>query len=164
MSGPGLCQQVERFSFERTHDIDLIRRIATDPHVWSGISDDFSGDPEKWIPPDPKVGWYMVAREKNELLGLWMFVPHSHVCWEVHTCLLPIAYGSTATAAAAAMAEWIFRHTTCERIVTNVPEYNRIALRFAERCGLTQYGFNPQSYRKDGRLWGQYLLGMSKCH
>src|SRR5579859_528465 len=153
MSGPGLCQHVERFAFERTKDLELIKTIVTHPYIWPGVSDDFSPEPEKWQPMDPEVWTYLTVSEAGELLGLWALVPLSTICWEVHTCLLPKAYGSTAIAAAESGVQWVFSRTACKRIVTNVPAYNRLALRFAKACGFTEYGFNPDSYQKEGRLW-----------
>jgi hypothetical protein len=44
-----------------------------------------------------------------------------------------------------------------------VPANNRLALSFAKSCGMTEYGLNPQSFLKDGQLYDQVLLGVSKC-
>jgi RimJ/RimL family protein N-acetyltransferase len=98
----------------------------------------------------------------KELLGLWMFHPQNAVCWEVHTCLLPNAWGERAHIAARALPEWIWQHTPCRRIVTHVPENNRLALRFALKAGMTIFGCNKASYLKHGRLCDQLCLGLSK--
>jgi len=91
-----------------------------------------------------------------------MFHATNAICWEVHTCLLPCAWGERAYIAARALPEWIWRHTPCRRIVTNVPSSNRLALRFALRAGMTIYGCNKASYLKNGRLCDQLCLGLSK--
>ena len=56
-------------TLERSHDIALIKRIATDPHIWPHISDDGSPPPESWQPPDPDICAYIVVRDGGELLG-----------------------------------------------------------------------------------------------
>ena len=33
---------------------------------------------------------------------------------------------------------------------------------FAFEAGMMPYGFNPDSFLKGGRLWGQVLMGVSK--
>lgn len=154
--------------FVETDDEDVIRSIVTHPKVYPHISDDGSPAPDDWK-PNPAVK-YILVFDGCELLGLWAFVPENFVTWNVHTCLLPIAYGRKALEAAKQMAEWVWKNIGCQRVTTNVPEYNRLALRFAERAGMVRFGVNPSSYMKDGKLYDQILLGMSNpagakpCH
>ena len=44
----------------------------------------------------------------------------------------------------------------------SIPEYNRLAIRFADLSGWKQFGFNEKSHMKNGKLWGQILFGISK--
>jgi len=151
-------------SFERSVDYDLIRKILTHEKIWPFISDDFSPSVEQFQPDRHPLIWYVVARdedENNELLGLWMFHPQNMVCWEVHTALLPSCWGARARKAALALPYWIFHNTSCRRIVTNVPDTNRLALHFAMDAGMKIYGVNDASYRKNGRLLDQVCLGIS---
>jgi hypothetical protein len=149
-------------NFEETRDWPLIKRIVTNPKIYPFVSDDFSPVPEQWEPIDSAAAHYVLVRNRDELLGLWAFYEHTPICWQVHTCLLPIAYGERARRAAKEMAQWIWANTKCLRLITEVPERNRLALRFARAAGMTAYGFNPQSYLKGGTLSGVHLLGMSK--
>jgi hypothetical protein len=58
--------------------------------------------------------------------------------------------------------EWIWTHTPCRRIVTNVPEDNRLAYHFAVGAGMRAYGINRASFQKGGRLLDQHCLGISR--
>jgi len=153
--------------FERGFDPALIRAIATHPQVWRHISDDHSPAVDDYLPPDPRHVLYVMVRDiypdsgPEELLGFYLFHPLNSICWEVHTCLLPAAWGPRAQQAGCLITEWIFEHTPCRRIVTNVPVYNRVALAYAKRAGLVEYGRNPASFLKDGKLHDQILLGIS---
>lgn len=147
---------------EPTTDVELIRLAMTHPRIWPAISDDFAPPSERFIPPTGPGILYLAVYEDIEPLGVFMLVQHSVVMWEVHTCLLPIAWGARAAEAAQLAADWMFAHTHCQRIITNVPAGNRLALRFAKRAGMTQYGVNPRSYQKDGHLIDQIMLGISK--
>lgn len=149
-------------TFERTHDAALIRRVLTDPSVYGKISDDGCPPPSEFEVKDTQAACYVSVYEADELLGLFLLVPQNAVCWEIHTCLLPSAYGSLARRAAEGILDWTWTNTPCQRIVTNVPAYNRLALRFAEGAGLTQFGLNPCSYLKGGELFDQILLGISR--
>jgi len=112
--------------------------------------------------------WYIIVRDifpdtgPEEILGLWLFVPQNGICWEVHTCLLPPAWGERGQRAARLLPEWIWENTHCRRIVTNVPTQNRLALHFATRAGMKVYGVNQDSYLKGGILYDLVCLGISK--
>jgi RimJ/RimL family protein N-acetyltransferase len=149
--------------FERTHDLALIRRVMTDPSVYARISDDGCPDAPQFEAADNPALWYVAVHDgSDELLGLFLFVPQNAVCWEVHTALLPLAYGPRAARAGSGVISWVWANTPCRRLMTNVPAYNRLALRYAERAGLTQFGLNPGSYLKNGVLFDQILLGVSR--
>lgn len=148
--------------FERSRDWPLIKAIVTHPAIYPYVGDDFAPDPDNWEPYQDESIWYVLVKDGEEVLGLWAFIPHNQICWDVHTCLLPNARGSRARQAAQELAPWFWENTTCERVITEVPEYNRIALMFAKRAGMEVYGTNPKSFKKDGRLHDLILLGMSR--
>lgn len=156
--------------FERTSDYDLVKRIVTHPRVYPHVTDDFSLEASQWEPARHEGIYYLLVKEDGELLGLFTVIPLNGICWEIHTTLLPQAWGPRAGEAARAVQRWLWEQTRCERLVTNVPEYNRLALRFARQAGLQQFGVNPASYRKDGKLYDQIMLGVSRpaeipvCH
>lgn len=149
-------------TFERTHDREVVRAVMAHPRIYPHIADDGCPPATEFEPLEHPGVWYVLVRDEGRPLGLFVFVPQNSVCWEVHTCLLPWAWGRPAAIAAAEMARWIWEHTPCRRIVTSVAAYNRLALRFAERAGMTEYGRNPASWLKDGKLHDQVLLGMSR--
>jgi RimJ/RimL family protein N-acetyltransferase len=150
------------FRFERTGDLELVRRILTHPRIWRHISDDGSPPPEEFRPPEHPSIWYVLVWDGEELLGLWMLVPHNTVCWEIHTALLPQAWGERARRAARECVAWIWRETPCQRLITAVPASNRLALRFAERAGMRVWGVNEKSFLRGGRLEDQIMLGLSR--
>ncbi len=105
--------------------------------------------------------WYVLAMDGEDLIGMWTFVPHNGVCWEVHTYLLPKHGFRRGREAARQMAEWIWRNTPCRRIIT-VPRFNRVALEFARDAGMEEFAVNPRSFQKNGILHDQVLLGLSR--
>lgn len=149
-------------TFERCRDYGLIRSIMTHPRVYQHISDDGSPDVAEFQPVESEALWYVVVRDGEKVLGLWLLVPQNSICWEIHTCLLPEAYGQTGRRAAVEMAEWIWANTPCRRLITTVPVSNLLAHRFAVRSGMREFGRNPASFLKNGALHDQILLGMSK--
>lgn len=145
----------------RTVDMPLVRSIMTHPRIYAHLADDGSLPPSAFRPAEhPSVIYLLVVDESP--LGVFMLVPHNTVCYEVHTCMLPRAWGERAEVAARAGTEWMFEHTSCRRIITNVPTCNRLAERFARKCGMAEFGRNPKSFLKGGALYDQILLGISK--
>jgi len=141
---------------ERTFDSEYITSIATHDKCWDACSDDGTVDKLLYFPPmDDAIIWL-----KAEDCGVFMLHPHNSICYEVHT-MLPHA-GKKAIDCAKAGMEWMFKNTACERIITNVPEYNRVALIFAKKAGMEVIGINKKSFKKNGVLHNQTLLGLSK--
>jgi RimJ/RimL family protein N-acetyltransferase len=147
---------------ERTKDWELVKRIVTDRSVYPRVSDDSSPCADCWQPIRDDAMYYLLAKRDVDILGLFAVSPENGICYKVHTCLLPHSYGEKATIAAKELIQWVFSNLQCERLITEVPEFNKLALKFAERSGMTRFGYNPKSYLKDGRLQGMTLLGISK--
>ena len=147
----------------RTTDKDLIRSIMSNRHVYRHISDDGSPSADEFEPPmDDRIFYLLVCDLQDRPAGVFMLHPHNTVCYEVHTCMTPAAWGYAARSGAIAGCKWMFENTPCERIITNVPTYNRLAERFAIDCGMTKYGVNPKSIMKNGTLHDQSLYGIGK--
>ena len=147
---------------ERSTDYALIRGIMTHPRVYPHLTDDGSPAAADFEPIESEALYYLVAWDGNELLGLWLFVPLNAVCWEVHTALLPHAWGDRARRAAVVMLQWIWGNTPCRRIVTHVPADNRLAYDFALAAGMQVFGIDEQSFLKGGRLLDQICLGINR--
>ncbi len=148
--------------FERTFDYELIKKIATHPRVYPNASDDFSPSPEDWEPIRHEQIWYVLARDGEELLGMFALIPENMICWNIHVCLLPNSWGPKAKEAGEQIIHWIFENTPCLRLVADVPEYNTLVLNLAMRSGMQKYGINEKSHKKGGILHNQIQMGISK--
>lgn len=146
---------------DRTFDLALIKRTMTHRRIYPYICDDGAPPAEAFSPIDNPLIYYLQMSD-SEHLGVFMLHPHNTVCFEVHTCLLPHAWGETARQCTREGTRWMFDNTPCRRIITNVPQYNRLALKLALESGMSQFGVNPKSFLKDGKLCDQIMLGISK--
>lgn len=153
-------------TFTRIRDWNLIRGVMTHPRLWDAGTDDFAPARKAFEPRKDDAIWYVaVHNDLNvpEFLGLFILAPQNPICWEIHTRLLPRAWGAHATEAMRGVIAWGFAALPgCHRIVGAVPAPNKLAIRFAERAGFTRYGTNERSYLKNGTLLDQVLLGISK--
>lgn len=141
---------------ERTRDMGLVRAILSHPAIWPHIHDDGVEEPG----PVDADGLYWLLIDGGA--GVFLLHQHNTVTYEVHTCLLPEMWGDKAKEATYLCRRWMFEHTPCRKLITNVPAYNLLALRFAKRCGMTTEGVNRKSYLKNGELMDQHVLGLTK--
>lgn len=149
-------------SVERTFDGELVTRTMRHPRLYEHISDDGCPPADEFSAPVSENIIYLAVHEESAFLGIFMFHPQNFACYEVHTCLLPAAWGAKAVESTAAAAKWMFENTPCRRIVTNIPAYNTLAMRLARRSGMEQYGVNPKSFLKNNVLHDQAMLGLNK--
>ena len=154
--------------FERTHDIELVATIARHARIYPASSDDYSPPPHEWSPLQHESIWHILCWQNDELLGMFVCVPESAICWRFHVCLLPAAYGATSSEAMRQVTRWIFENTNCMRLVGSVPKYNTLACRLARLANWQQFGLNYKSYLKNGVLHDQLMFGISRsdlpCH
>lgn len=151
----------------RTHDMALVERLVRHPAVWPHLLDDST--PQDWAPADNDAVYWMLVSVGGEPCGVFLVHPLNSHCFEMHTCLLPVMWGQRAARAAQLLLEWAFTKTPCRKMVTHVPVYNRIALRFALAGGMQQEGVNRKSFARNGEMIDQIALGITKeewtpCH
>lgn len=156
-------------SISRTTDYALVKTIATNPYVYEKSSDDYAPHPSRYQPVEHPEMIYLTVSMDDVVCGLFALIPHSHIMYEVHTCLLPEILGSgpkrafkPSIEASKLMLEWLWKNTKCQRLITAVPESNKIALRYAKNAGMQAYGCNHRSFMKYGVLEGLWMLGMNR--
>jgi len=150
-------------TFERTANYPLLGELLRNPSLYPFLCDDYSPPIDEAAVAENDGIWYVLARdERGELLGFWLLAPHSAICWEIHTVMALDRRALAALRELIGPGGWLWKNTPCLRLVTNVPAWNGIALRFGLRGGLSEYGRNPESFMKGGRLFDQILLGISK--
>lgn len=138
----------------------VVDAIMKDPSVWPHIHEDGVG--EDYQPVDHESLYWMLVKDGTEVLGLFFLHPRGQSCIEMHTCLLPACWGKRAKKAASLLAEWVFLDSGYLKLVTSVPSYNRVALKYAVAGGMKEEGINRASYMHNGLLMDQIMLGYTK--
>jgi len=149
-------------SVSPTQDYSLIREIAIHPKIFDKISDDDTPKCEEWKPMEHPALIYLLASDEDGPCGYWMLQPHASYLVEVHTVLLPRAWGDNALRLGRIAIQWVWENTSFQRMFTLVPKFNRIALRFALVSGFEKFGEQPDAYLKNGKLHSMIYLGLSK--
>lgn len=145
-----------------TNDLELIERTIKHPRVFPHVTDDDSIDPSDWKPELSDEVTYLAVSDDPMFYGIFVLIQKSPICFEIHSCLLPTAYGITAIVALSGAIDWAWRNTTCRRIVAGIPDDNTLAYRLAKNAGMEDYGLNPDCVIRGGRLRSMKLVGISK--
>ena len=161
-SGSALYFPASKLKLERTFDAKLIRELIV--ANWNATRCDYLKQTRAtWQPSMHDSMIYLAYRSaEGETIGLFSLVPRTTVSYAMHVNMTKKAYGETATRGMRMMFEWVWRNTKATRIVGEVPEYNTLALRLAQRSGMRICGFQPHSWMRDGKLYAVILFGISR--
>ena len=145
------------FRFEQIFDRRLIRETMLHPRLFDSIRDDQSPTAEEFHVELSGSCFIGVYDDWGAYFGLFGLRPQTGVCWELHCCLLPSAWGRT-TVISRQFLEWALANLPLKRIVAAVPDFNRLAMKLAHNSGMLEYGYNARSFEKDGVLHGMTLF------
>lgn len=141
------------------NDHSYIREVITHPDVWPWVSDDFSVSPDDFHPIEENV--YLKVHDNGDK-GLFLISHVNSICCEIHTALLPSSRGMALFYAKDVLL-WIGENTPYRKIITFVPENNIKAKSLALKSGFEVEGFINNSWAKNGKLLGQYIMGVFLC-
>lgn len=154
-----------RVEVQRTHDVELVRRIHTHPRIYPWIVDDTCGPPESYDPSGVCLNRFifvLVPTCDGAPMGTATFVPRSRVLYEVHSSFLPAYWGPLAGRGIRAALAWMFEHTAARKIEAVIPAVNRLACAFALRAGGEMEGVSRRSFLRGGQMIDQWLFGTWK--
>lgn len=143
----------------RTHNMNIVKNIMSHPSIWPHVHDDGVGECN---PIDHEGFFWMLITELGAPIGVFLVHATNSICYQMHTCILPIAWGKKAKQSAKLLLKWAFDETNCQKMTTLVPSYNRAALRFAKSGGMAEEGVNRKSFLHNGELIDQIMLGITK--
>lgn len=153
-------------------DLTDTRKVAGflfHPDIFDAMADDHA------VNHMTTVGPYFKTNAAKTLLGngcfhflqpaehvLFMFTMRTHTLFDVHTMILPEGRGKQAVRAARDAAAWMFDNTTCEKLETCIPVFNKAARIFARVAGMQYEGTSRRSFKKDHELHDQWVFGLTK--
>lgn len=141
----------------RTHDMSVVRLILADRAIFPHIHEDGITEPD----PIDHEGFHWVLVTADKPIGVFLLHAHGAICWEVHVCLLPAAWGKRARLAAEKLKQYIFGDLKAQKIIVRVPAYNRRAVQFAKASGMQIEGVNRASFLRGGEAIDQVMLGIT---
>jgi RimJ/RimL family protein N-acetyltransferase len=129
---------------------------------WRTISDD-SMSPIGWeLPSGDECIYLGVIDDDGDLVGIWAIFRHNAALADMHVCFTKKGFGHTALKSGIMALNWLWRYTDFNRIMAQIPVGNRLALKLAQRIGMTQFGINPDSWLKNGKYHDLILMGVTR--
>jgi RimJ/RimL family protein N-acetyltransferase len=145
-------------TFERTGDMELVKRILTDKRCWRRMCDDSAPAPDVFAPVQRAELQYVLARDRGRLLGLFILVVRDTAA-EVHFCFSPEAWGRRTTVKTGqAFVEWVWKSTPLTWLLGPVPQHNRLALTLAKACGFSDFMTQRGCVSKGGKPYDLLTL------
>jgi len=144
------------------HNIKTINNIVQHPDVFCMTWDDHS----KYLKDSDFGSAFLsipsIAALMPKIGCLFLLTQNSLTFSELHTMIIPEARGVGAIEAGKEAAIWYFENTSCKKIVTLIPEFNKPARIFAKKFGFEPNGNNTKSFLRDGILYDQHIYGLEK--
>lgn len=152
--------QSHSINIEFTESYPIVEKIINHPLIRSMSDDDFCiGDIP--IKRYDGISWALV-KDGEIPVGVFTLISRGSICYEVHTCLLPEVWGKTSEDIGKKFISFVFSNTMCKKIVTSVPDSNRLALRYSKAMSLKEEGINRKSFLRNGVLEDMIMLGITK--
>jgi len=130
--------------------------IQTISAVWDEISED-NAPPYQ---PDITTEVYVGLFDDGEYVGMYRLHQHTSVMWEGHVFMLP-DHRKHSVVGGHAIQAWIIENIPeLRKMIVHIPECFPNVIEFVKSIGLTEQGYNADSYTKNGVI-GMYQYGIS---
>lgn len=134
--------------FEVLYNQELIKATITHPSIYPYVGDVTAPAAAEYEPViADNVIHLGVVDNDGSYCGLYRLEIMGRLNINLHTCILPCAWGQKAAVAAKEVVKYIFEELPLiQNITTMVPMSNRLALRYAKRAGMVEYGLLPYGW------------------
>ena len=106
-------------------------------------------------------GWFLHT-EDDEVCGLWMAEMRNGITIEIHPMILKQFRGKKAYKGAKEFFTWITKNTKYEKVNAEIATCFPNAKMFAVQCGMKLEGTIRRSFKKNGKIHDQWLLGITR--
>lgn len=104
----------------------------------------------------------ITAEVDGELAGAILVQMINPVLADVHISVMPQFRGQMGRRIGKEWLQYIWDHTTAQRVTGAIRSDNTLAIRYAKAMGMTQYGYNERSLFWQGILHDTVLMGVTR--
>lgn len=143
----------------RTMDFSIAYAITSIPEIFDCISED---GVEDYMPDVVNEFWVLMQTEQGEIAGAYRLHYVSGRTVQIHAHIIPEYRKDYAKLSSIVILDWCITNLDFDKIVAVIPQKYKNVYHFTKNAGFKDEGFNRSSFMKDGKLIGQYYLGMTK--
>lgn len=145
-----------------TDDMELVRAIMMEKDIWARAAEDCV-DKESWFPGYDKMTAWLLCVDDDDIVGVILLHTDTSVSIKMHPYLRS-QYREKGRIMMKAFYEWILENgqSNIAKITVTIPINQAKVINFAKKVGFQKEGINRDSYLKDGQLYGQQNLGITR--
>jgi len=147
----------------RTFDPQVVKSVMLSPEIWETVAED-DQQPELFEPEMVSDCWLSVLRGTS-LIGLYNIHPHNKVTLEIHAQILPEYREEHAKESSRLVLQWILDCPDADdyqKVIAQIPTLYPNVKQFTLNAGFQEEGLNRLSCRRNGKLYDQWLLGITR--
>ena len=144
---------------DRSYNEKEIKSVITHPDIYPRLINENSPPPEEWHPAKGRI--YLVGYDPNPF-GVISANQKTDIQFIVHFQVIPEFRKTHAVPFAEKGIQWLWDNTDARKLVAEVPDFHQNVIKFATNVGFKVEGVNYKSCLKDGLLYNQIYLGLSK--
>ncbi len=148
-------------SLKPTDDMMLVRQIAISPDIWNRFSDGVTID--DYVPSNNDQEQWLLILNDNETVGIIYIFCETTCSLGFHPYMLK-AHRRYGREMVKLFYDWFLKNIPESYCKINgvVPECFKSVINFAFKVGFTQEGINRNSYRFNGKIYNQVMLGITR--
>lgn len=146
---------------EIAQDMSVIDSILKDAYIWDKISED-DADKNAFYPSNTQKAFWLTAK-MDDMCGLIFVLVESATCITIHPYMLKKHRGKGYYMMKSFLT-WYLKNTkeVANKINVKIPTYNELGKRMALKLGFKDEGLNRQSHCHNGKIYDQWMLGITR--
>ena len=147
---------------QMTTDMELVRSILVEPDIWERAAED-GIDQDTYYPGYGPMSAWLLCIEDDKPIGLILLHTDTCVSMKMHP-YLRVEHRQKGRIMMRAFYKWMLENTddSINKVNVIIPEYEKKVINFAKKVGFKKEGFCRDSYLKNGQLYGQQNLGITR--
>lgn len=141
-------------------DMSIVKAFMMQPEIWERAAEDYEEIVDFNPYNDDQAVW-LECIDDSEVIGLILVHHDNSTTLRIHP------YMTSKTKGRQMMAEffqWVLTlPDQVQKIIVSIPTCHQIVYNFARKVGFIDEGINRLSYTKDGELFDQWNLGITRA-
>ncbi len=143
-----------------TTDMVLIKEILGSPEIWERAAEDDQKLEDYQPGYDDYCNW-LICKQNHTNIGIILLHADTCITLKMHIFLIK-EHRKKASEMVNLFFEWFMIKTQALKLTASIPACYQDAIKFAIKSGLKEEGINRASYIKDGEVYDQHNLGITR--